>query len=141
MSAEEKAYEYKGDGVTVLWKPQLCIHSEKCVNGLAEVFKPKEKPWIQTEHATAEEIIAQVKQCPSGALGYKTDDMAETNNSSGTTQVTVLENGPLMCEGPISIKRSDGSIEEKAKAALCRCGASTNKPFCDGSHVKIEFKG
>ena len=141
MSAKEKTVEYEGDGVTVLWKPHLCIHSENCVNGLPNVFKPKERRWIQTEHASAEEIIKQIKQCPSGALGYKTEEMSESKSTSGSTQITVLENGPLMCEGPITVKKADGTMEEKPKAAFCRCGASSNKPFCDGSHSKIDFKG
>ena len=141
MAAKERTIEYEGDGVTVLWKPHLCYHSEKCVKGLPNVFKPKEKRWIQTEHATADELIAQIKQCPSGALGYKTADMENENQNQGATSVTVLENGPLICDGPIKITNPDGSTSEMDKAALCRCGASANKPFCDGSHNKIEFKG
>lgn len=141
MSAKERTIEYEGDGVTVLWRPHLCIHSEKCVKGLPKVFKPKEKRWIQTENATAEAIIAQVNKCPSGALGIKGQSKPDTKQELGATKVTILENGPLMCEGPVLITKADGSTEEKSKVAFCRCGASSNKPFCDGSHQKIDFKG
>ena len=55
-------------------KPELCIHSGRCVRGLPEVFKPKEKPWITPEGSTTEKIIAQVKRCPSGALSYFMND-------------------------------------------------------------------
>lgn len=63
--------EYKKEDVTILWQPEKCIHSGICARGLREVFKPKEKPWVQTENATKEEIVEQVKKCPSGALSIK----------------------------------------------------------------------
>ena len=63
--------EYKKEGVIVLWQPDKCIHSGICARGLSKVFKPKEKPWIQTENATKEEIVKQVLACPSKALSIK----------------------------------------------------------------------
>lgn len=138
---EEKTYEYPSDEITVLWKPHLCIHSEKCVNGLPKVFRPKDKPWIQTENADDEDLAKQIRKCPSGALGIKSEEaMRDSDEKSGKFEVTLIPNGPLMCEGNFTIKNSDGNTEEKTKAALCRCGASSNKPFCDGSHTKVDFK-
>ena|SRR5580765_5338947 len=64
--------------VTIVWQPELCIHSGRCVRGLPEVFKPKEKPWIMTEGSTTEKIVAQVKRCPSGALSYFMNDREPT---------------------------------------------------------------
>ena len=66
----QKAFKYSNGEVTIVWQPDLCIHSGRCVKGLPEVFKPKEKPWIIPEVATTEKIITQVKKCPSGALRY-----------------------------------------------------------------------
>jgi uncharacterized Fe-S cluster protein YjdI len=63
--------EYKKEDVTILWDDTKCIHSAVCVNGLPSVFKPREKPWIQTENETKEKIVAQVRKCPSGALSIK----------------------------------------------------------------------
>jgi uncharacterized Fe-S cluster protein YjdI len=63
--------EYKKEDVTILWQPDKCIHSAVCVKGLSKVFKPKESPWIQTENASKEEIVKQIKACPSGALSIK----------------------------------------------------------------------
>jgi uncharacterized Fe-S cluster protein YjdI len=60
--------EYTNGEVTIVWKAELCIHSGICARGLPGVFKPREKPWIHTHAATTDEIIAQVKRCPSGAL-------------------------------------------------------------------------
>lgn len=59
---------YNKEDIKVGWEPEKCIHSGKCVKGLSTVFKPKEKPWIQTENASKKAIIDQVKMCPSGAL-------------------------------------------------------------------------
>ncbi len=63
--------KYAKEDIKVVWEPEKCIHSAICAKGLAEVFKPRVKPWIQTENATKEAIIAQVKQCPSGALSIE----------------------------------------------------------------------
>ena len=67
-------FKYSNGEVTIVWQPELCIHSGSCVRGLPEVFKPKEKPWITPEGSTTEKIIAQVKRCPSGALSYFMND-------------------------------------------------------------------
>lgn len=62
--------EYKNEDITVVWKSGMCIHSAKCVNGLPGVIKPKEKPWIQIENGSSEELIKTIDSCPSGALSY-----------------------------------------------------------------------
>lgn len=74
----QKKFKYSNGEVTILWQPDLCIHSGRCVRGLPEVFKPKEKPWITPENSSTEKIIAQVKRCPSGALSYFINDERET---------------------------------------------------------------
>jgi uncharacterized Fe-S cluster protein YjdI len=63
-------HEYSNGEVTVVWKPKLCQHSTNCWKGLGSVFKPKEKPWIKVDGASSQEIIEQVKKCPSGALSF-----------------------------------------------------------------------
>ncbi len=63
--------EYSNGEVTVLWDASKCIHSANCVKNLPEVFKPKEKPWVQMENSTSENIISTVNKCPSGALSLK----------------------------------------------------------------------
>ena len=74
-----KKFKYSNGEVTIIWQPELCIHSGRCVRGLAEVFKPKEKPWITPDGSTTEKIIAQVKRCPSRALSYfMNEDDSET---------------------------------------------------------------
>ncbi|MBL4586132.1 MAG: (4Fe-4S)-binding protein [Flavobacteriales bacterium] len=63
--------EYTNGEITVVWQPDFCIHCAECANGLYQVFKPREKPWIQMGDISSKEIVAQVKQCPSGALSIK----------------------------------------------------------------------
>ena len=63
--------EYTNGEITVVWQADKCIHSAICAKGLSEVFKPRDKPWVQMENATSEAIANQVKQCPSGALSLK----------------------------------------------------------------------
>jgi uncharacterized Fe-S cluster protein YjdI len=136
---------YTNGEVTVIWKPDTCIHSEKCWRGLPAVFKPKEKPWIQTDGAGTEAIIRQVRQCPSGALSYRMND-GHTDPAAApageTISVEVLPNGPLMVKGTLKVRKPNGEEETCTnRTAFCRCGASANKPFCDGSHKKVDFQG
>lgn len=63
--------KYPKEDIAVGWEPEKCIHAANCVKGLPKVFKPKEKPWISTENATKQQIIAQVAKCPSGALSIQ----------------------------------------------------------------------
>lgn len=63
--------KYTKENIKIVWKPEICIHAGNCARGLGEVFKPREQPWIQPEGASKEAIIAQVKQCPSGALSIE----------------------------------------------------------------------
>lgn len=136
----EKIIEYSNEEVTVVWKPDTCIHSAKCVQGLPGVFKPKEKRWIQLENSNTEEIVKTVKSCPSGALSFYMNaaGKAEVEEKPiSNTNVEVIDNGPLMVYGSLSIKHTDGREEQKTRAtAFCRCGKTGNNPFCDGSHKK-----
>lgn len=135
--------KYSNGEVTIVWKPKECIHSGICFRGLHDVFDPRKRPWITPEHSTTEKIIDQVKKCPSGALSYYLNrDTDESVKVEAETIVETLLNGPLMVYGNVSVKDSTGTITKKSNAtAFCRCGASGNKPFCDGSHKKIGFQG
>lgn len=135
---------YTNGEITITWKPNQCIHSKLCWTGLAEVFNPRERPWIKMDAATTASIIAQVEKCPSGALSYfRNEEKVENKNPEVDvdTIVEVSANGPLLVYGNITIKNKNGEEIKKNKVtALCRCGASANKPYCDGTHVKIGFK-
>lgn len=134
--------EYSNGEVTIVWKPALCIHSEKCVKGLPQVFRPQEQPWIEAEAAPTDALVAQVKQCPSGALSYYFNQAGrnETEGEAEPLECDVLPNGPLIVKGKVKVNLPDGKVVERSqRTAFCRCGASRNKPFCDGSHTEIGF--
>lgn len=144
MSGKESIRTYSNEEITVTWNPSSCIHSTKCWKGLVRVFNPRERPWIKLDGATTAEIIAQIDQCPSGAISWKRKDaVAETPIAeSSQVRVETLENGPLLVQGSIIVKDHSGSEIKKGEVtAFCRCGASANKPYCDGSHRKVDFKG
>ena len=143
MRDKEIVKEYSNGELTVVWKPKLCIHAKICVHTLPNVYDPVAKPWITPENASADALKAQIDKCPSGALTYKMKDVKKAENMSDTsTKVEIAANGPLLVHGNLEIKNSDGEITTKKRTtAFCRCGASANKPYCDGSHNEIGFKG
>ena len=139
----EKIKEYESEDLTVIWKPEKCIHSEICYKGLSDVFDPKARPWVNVDGANDETIRAQIDKCPSGALSYRLKNGGEEENNIEDEQIVeVVKGGPLMVYGNIKVKNHDGTEASKHRVtAFCRCGASSNKPFCDGSHKTIEFEG
>ena len=138
MKQKELIKRYTDNDLTVVWQPSKCSHSKNCFHGLPEVFNPENRPWVQLDAKDNEAIIAQVKQCPSGALSLEAE--AELEDKGVITHVNVTKGGPLLVEGSLSITLPNGEqVEKEGMTALCRCGASANKPYCDGSHNNIEF--
>ncbi|NOT36595.1 MAG: hypothetical protein HOP11_04400 [Saprospiraceae bacterium] len=139
--------KYTNGEVTIVWQSEKCIHSKKCWNeseGLRSVFNPRERPWIKPEGASTEKIIEHVCKCPSGALSFYMNHEEDVKKEEITTEqvVEIVENGPLLVYGNITVKDKEGNQTQKNKVtAFCRCGQSNNKPYCDGSHVKCGFKG
>lgn len=140
-------FHYANADITVVWKPKLCIHSAICFKGLPDVFDPRKRPWVNITGAETEQIIAQVERCPSGALSIErqqepTPLTTETAPEKAALKVEIQAAGPLLISGDCLLRHPDGREELKSgKTALCRCGASSNKPYCDGSHNKIGFTG
>lgn len=135
--------KYANDDITVVWEPAKCIHSTVCWKGLISVFNPRSRPWINISGAETDRIIEQVERCPSGALSFFRNDERDSSTLSTDSETIVepMKNGSLMVYGSVRVKKRDGSEEVKHKVtAFCRCGASANKPFCDGTHVKIGFR-
>ena len=137
-----KIKEYSNGEVTVVWESEKCIHSAICAKGLPEVFQPRDRPWIKIDAAGTEKLINQVKQCPSGALSFYKNAEGDKSSESMETKVEVMENGPLLVYGTLNVTHKNGMQEKKNKTtAFCRCGLSGNKPYCDGTHIKENFKG
>lgn len=139
---KEVTKHYSNGELTVVWKPGKCIHAAECVKALPNVYKPKERPWIQAENASTEDLKAQIAKCPSGALSYFIEGEENQESQELETKVEVMENGPLLVYGTLKVTDAQGNSETKNKTtAFCRCGSSNNKPYCDGSHIKARFVG
>lgn len=135
--------KYTNGEITIVWKPEACIHSRLCWTQLGEVFNPRNRPWVTMDGATTDQIIDQINKCPSGALSFFRNDADNPPTEVATeTLVETIQNGPLLVYGNLSVKLKDGSEQKKSKVtAFCRCGKSANKPFCDGSHINAGFEG
>jgi CDGSH-type Zn-finger protein/uncharacterized Fe-S cluster protein YjdI len=117
--------KYSNHEITIVWKGDLCIHSGICAQKLPHVYNPKKRPWIVIENATTEELTAQIKACPSGALSYYHNDKKEESTDPRAIQTGVVaEKAPLIIE-----------LEAGKTYAWCSCGLSKNQPWCDGSHL------
>ncbi|MBP6689880.1 MAG: CDGSH iron-sulfur domain-containing protein, partial [Hyphomonadaceae bacterium] len=125
-----------GEDVQIVYQGKLCIHSRFCVTGAPKVFLANvEGPWIHPDEMNAEELMAVSRECPSGAIRYRRKDGGPEEHAPPVNLISVRESGPYAFRGDLSI---DGEAFGY-RATLCRCGASKNKPFCDGSHHDINF--
>jgi uncharacterized Fe-S cluster protein YjdI len=135
------AREYATDEIVVEWWPTLCFHSQNCVRALPHVFDSSRRPWVDVDAASADEVEAAVRLCPSGALRTRRAGAPE-GSLVDATQVRVQEGGPLLVRGGVVVRDAEGAVlYEGDRAALCRCGGSSNKPFCDGTHKTNGFRG
>jgi uncharacterized Fe-S cluster protein YjdI/CDGSH-type Zn-finger protein len=139
--------DYPTSGLTIHWDSEVCAHSGICARSLPAVFRPREKPWILADAATADELAATIDRCPSGALRYSRTGTLEEPPlpsidvaASPRARISVHPNGPLEVEGEMTVVAADGStLRESRRQYFCRCGNSGNKPFCDGSHNRVGF--
>jgi CDGSH-type Zn-finger protein/uncharacterized Fe-S cluster protein YjdI len=135
-----KLHEYKGKNITVQYDAQRCIHAKECVHGLPGVFNPDAKPWVQADHAEAQALAAVIRRCPTGALHYEAADARLSERPDLSNTVTINPDGPLYARGNIHVTAESGQVLlSETRVALCRCGASQNKPFCDNSHFSVAF--
>ncbi|HEX2623615.1 MAG TPA: CDGSH iron-sulfur domain-containing protein [Phototrophicaceae bacterium] len=136
----DKIHEYHTEGITVQYNLKRCIHAEACVSRLRQVFDPDKRPWIQPEHASADQIAEAISYCPSGALHSARHDEDAAEAIPMENRVSIQANGPLYLRGDLDLMLVDGDPLTETRLALCRCGASNNKPFCDNAHLDIHFE-
>lgn len=131
---------YDDGRIRVLWDATLCIHTGICLRRLPAVFDVQRRPWVDISAADAEEIASTIRGCPTDALRYDGAAVAPEEPEDPTT-IDARPNGPLFVRGRVRL-REPGSTEpvEHYRVALCRCGASENKPYCDNSHRLIGFR-
>ena len=135
-----KIKHYKTEDLTVIWNPEKCIHAGECVKGSPTVFHPNDRPWIQLDGADPDDVRKTIDKCPSGALSYPVE---ETGQESSAVRIRVVTDGPLLFKTGLELETDSGDVKtsDGPTTALCRCGASENKPFCDGSHKTVGFQG
>lgn len=145
MDKKNVKKEYSNGEITIVWESAKCIHSTRCWNekvGLKSVFNPQERPWIKPEGASSDDIMRHIQNCPSGALSYYRNNENNSVLPEVAQQIVeVVANGPLMVFGNIEVKCNNTQERKSSVTAFCRCGHSSNKPYCDGAHVKNGFQG
>lgn len=136
----DKVDTYVGNEITIHDNQGVCAHVRYCVDNSPAVFNDNRKPWIEPDAADAEETAETIRMCPSGALSY-TKDGVLYKDLDRKPSITIFKNGPYCVVGGIELKDPGGSKPESEEHyTLCRCGASKNKPFCDGAHSKVDFQ-
>jgi CDGSH-type Zn-finger protein/uncharacterized Fe-S cluster protein YjdI len=122
--------------LTLVYEGKRCIHARFCVTGAPGVFLANVKgPWIQPDGIETERLVEIAHACPSGAIRYQRHDGAADETAPPVNLLAVREAGPYAVRGELSIAGRTTDF----RATLCRCGASKNKPYCDGSHHDVGF--
>ena len=156
---KERVFTWKNDTATVTWDEDLCIHVGECTRAKGSLFEMGRKPWCELDGVDDAHVRDVVSRCPTGALAARfvddpsaddagpgvasdaepTDEAGAAAATAGNT-ITVADGGPLYVAGELDIAGAPDRAPGLAhRAALCRCGLSSNKPFCDNSHVGAEF--
>jgi len=152
--------QYTNGEITVFWVPSKCIHATTCFRELIEVFNPGRRPWVNMEGAPTRRIIEVVNKCPTQALVWKynkdlteeerkaqrveTPSVEETPENlsakKAPASIRIMKDGPIIVEGKFRvIGADDHELKHSVMTSFCRCGASMNMPYCDGTHRKIAF--
>jgi len=135
-----KVVTYEGEAMDIRWDGRLCIHVGECGRADCALFQGGRDPWCDPDEVSADEAAAIVERCPTGALSYTRKDGGEAEVPSDRNQAFVLNQGPLYLRGRLQIEGAgDDQPGLSTRAALCRCGLSKNKPFCDNSHEDGDF--
>lgn len=130
---------HDGNGLTVLDNRGLCAHAGRCTDGLPTVFRLGTEPWIAATEEDAETIAKTIQQCPSGALSYEINERLYRDRG-GDPVVALSPKGPYVVRGGaqlVGAELNEGGTTDHM--TLCRCGKSTNKPFCSGAHWNVQF--
>jgi CDGSH-type Zn-finger protein/uncharacterized Fe-S cluster protein YjdI len=126
----------EGHDLTLIYEGRKCIHARFCVTGAPKVFLANVKgPWISPDAIEVDRLVEISHACPSGAIRYKRKDGKHDEAAPQVNLAAIREAGPYAVRGDIRLNGEPLGF----RATLCRCGASKNKPFCDGSHHEVGF--
>ncbi len=137
--SEKERFRYGGNRVDVEWDGRLCIHVGECGRAKGELFVGGRKPWCAPDLVSPAEVVDVVQRCPTGALTYHFKDAESAEKPDEENSLTVSSNGPYFVRGDLKLEGANAP-GLAFRAALCRCGRSKNKPFCDNSHEEAGFK-
>jgi CDGSH-type Zn-finger protein/uncharacterized Fe-S cluster protein YjdI len=136
----DKVRHYADEEIDITYDSRRCIHAAECIRGLPAVFNTARRPWILPTGAGADAIAAVIAKCPTGALHFTRRDSSVGEVPPENNTIVPTSGGPLYVRGRVQLRSADGTlIVEDARLALCRCGQSHNKPFCDNSHRDAGF--
>ncbi len=138
----KKTATYSGETASVTWDGPLCIHAGECGRAKNALFVSGRDPWCNPDEVPVEVVDDVVARCPTGALWYDVaDGGAGQQVDSSENHVVVSNDGPIFLSGDLQIQGAPDRLKGLAfRAALCRCGASQNKPFCDNAHREAGFR-
>jgi CDGSH-type Zn-finger protein/uncharacterized Fe-S cluster protein YjdI len=126
----------EGEKLTLIYEGNRCIHARFCVTGAPKVFLANvQGPWIHPDAMDVERLADIAHACPSGAIRYSRKDGRPNEEAPPVNLIAIREGGPYAVRGPMMIEGEFSGF----RATLCRCGASKNKPYCDGSHHDVGF--
>ncbi|MDP9045516.1 MAG: CDGSH iron-sulfur domain-containing protein [Pseudomonadota bacterium] len=120
----------------MVFDARRCIHARFCVTGAPQTFLANvQGPWLHPDRTPVARLVEVAHACPSGAVTYRRKDGQPDEAAPEVNLVHLRENGPYAVHAPLLLAGEPTGL----RATLCRCGASANKPFCDGSHVVAGF--
>lgn len=140
--AKKTLFEYSGKDQSVTWDRRLCIHVGECGRAKGDLFVNGRDPWCAPDLSDDSEVKAIVARCPTGALSVQdADGQLVAEATPADNSIHVANDGPLYLQGDLDIAGASEDMHSVSRrAALCRCGKSKNKPFCDNSHQAAEFR-
>lgn len=136
---KSKIKTFSGDAIAVHFAEDLCIGIAECGRATGALFEAGRTPWCDPDQESVARVREIVERCPSGALTY-TDASGGEEVAPADNTITVISDGPFYVSGALAIEGFEDRPEVKHRAALCRCGQSENKPFCDNSHREANFR-
>ncbi len=137
---DERARTFEAQHLVVRDDRGICEHAGFCGNRLTNVWKLM-KGDATDDSIVRAQVLQMVERCPSGALTYRFPDDETDVEPELPVAIGVVDDGPLFVTGRVAVERADGApFESRHRMTLCRCGASSSKPLCDGTHAKVGFR-
>lgn len=130
QGATKDIHVWEGKTIRTFFNPNTCMHAAYC-----RPLKELRKNELAGDAEAAAEIARVVQSCPSGALSYESTEVEAPASIEGPV-IDVIEGGEVRVQHKFEINAPVNERQDDARATLCRCGLSKNKPWCDGAHKK-----